>query len=126
MRVSRPPNSAIRHLLRIAGLSALSYVLAIASRPSDILFWIVSQEPAFPIMLVSGILLPVDAGLAGWLAEYSPRSSPAADAEPSGSRIADNRRTRKSSKEIRAAVSDRGRAVRSRGEKPPTRGVPKP
>ena len=31
---------------------------------------------------------------------------------------------RKSSKEIREAVSDRGRGVRSRGERPPTRGAP--
>src|SRR5216684_1960774 len=35
------------------------------------------------------------------------------------------RRTRKSSKEIREAVSDRGGGVRSRGERPPTRGAPK-
>src|SRR5580704_8018657 len=33
----------------------------------------------------------------------------------------DNRRTRMSSKEIREAVSDRGRGVRSRGERPPVR-----
>ena len=38
---------------------------------------------------------------------------------------AHNRRTRKSSKEIREAVSDRGRGVRSRGERPPTKGAPK-
>src|SRR6266567_8820584 len=38
---------------------------------------------------------------------------------------AHNRRTRKSSKEIREAVSDRGGGVRSRGESPPTRGAPK-
>jgi hypothetical protein len=42
----------------------------------------------------------------------------------STSRIVRNRRTRKSSKEIREAVSDRGRGVRSRGERPPTRGAP--
>src|SRR6266849_403971 len=40
-------------------------------------------------------------------------------------RIACSRRTRKSSKEIREAVSDRGGGVRSRGERPPTRGAPK-
>src|SRR5258706_13980412 len=45
--------------------------------------------------------------------------------KPSRCRIAQNRRTRKSSKEIREAVSDRGRGVRSRGERPPTRGAPK-
>jgi hypothetical protein len=32
----------------------------------------------------------------------------------------------KSSKEIREAVSDQGRGVRSRGERPSTRGAPKP
>lgn len=44
------------------GLSGLSYVLAIASRPSGNLFWIVTQMLMFPLMLLSGILLPVDAG----------------------------------------------------------------
>ncbi|MFD7616445.1 ABC transporter permease [Streptomyces sp. NPDC059802] len=48
------------------GLSALSYVLAIASRPSGNLFWAVTQMLIFPITLLSGILLPVDAG-PGWL-----------------------------------------------------------
>jgi hypothetical protein len=43
----------------------------------------------------------------------------------STSRIAHDRRTGKSLKDIRAAVSDRGRGVRSRGERPPTRGTPK-
>src|SRR5829696_5923965 len=47
---------------------------------------------------------------------------PSASTEPSRCRIAHNWRTRKSSKEIREAVSDRGRGVRSRGERPPTRG----
>jgi Aldehyde dehydrogenase family len=36
-----------------------------------------------------------------------------------------NRRTRKSLKEVWEAVSDRVRAVRSRGERPPARGAPK-
>jgi dihydrofolate reductase len=45
--------------------------------------------------------------------------------KPSRCRIAYNRRTRKSSKEIRAAVSDRGRGVRSRAERPPTRAPPR-
>jgi ABC-2 type transport system permease protein len=48
------------------GLSALSCVLAIASRPDGNLFWIVTQALVFPLMLLSGILLPVDAG-PGWL-----------------------------------------------------------
>src|SRR5262245_40022370 len=41
--------------------------------------------------------------------------------EPSRCRIAYHRRTRRSSKQIREAVSDRGSGVRSRGERPPTR-----
>ncbi len=45
--------------------------------------------------------------------------------KPSRCRIAYNRRTRMSSKDIREAVSDRGRGVRSRGERPPTRGARK-
>ena len=35
-----------------------------------------------------------------------------------------SRRTRKCLKHIRGAVSDRGRCVRSRGERPPRRGAP--
>jgi hypothetical protein len=42
----------------------------------------------------------------------------------STSRIVLNRRTRKSLKDTREAVSDRGSGVRSRGERPPTRGAP--
>ena len=38
-------------------------------------------------------------------------------------RIVHNRRTSKSPKEIREAVSDRGRGVRSRGERPPAGGA---
>lgn len=53
-------------IIMATGLSALSYVLAIASMPSGSLFWIVTQMLVFPIMLLSGILLPVDAG-PGWL-----------------------------------------------------------
>ena len=46
--------------------------------------------------------------------------------KPSRCRIAHNRRTRKSLKESREAVSNRGRGFRSRGERPPTKGAPKP
>ncbi|MET0134099.1 MAG: ABC transporter permease [Kibdelosporangium sp.] len=42
------------------GLSALSFVLAIKSQPSGTLFWIVTQTLMFPIVLLSGILLPLD------------------------------------------------------------------
>ncbi|MCT2584845.1 ABC transporter permease [Actinophytocola gossypii] len=53
-------------IILAVGLSALSYVLALASRPSGTLFWMVTQMLVFPLMLLSGILLPVDAG-PGWL-----------------------------------------------------------
>jgi ABC-2 type transport system permease protein len=68
MRPNLPGALATMALLIVMaiGLSALSYVLAIASRPSGNLFWIVTQMLIFPIMLLSGILLPVDAG-PGWL-----------------------------------------------------------
>ncbi|WP_414942870.1 ABC transporter permease [Amycolatopsis sp. cmx-11-51] len=68
MRLHLPGALATMVLLIVMaiGLSGLSYVLAIASRPSGNLFWIVTQMLVFPIMLLSGILLPVDAG-PGWL-----------------------------------------------------------
>lgn len=68
MSLNLPGAMATMALLVImaTGLSALSYVLAIASMPSGSLFWIVTQMLVFPIMLLSGILLPVDAG-PGWL-----------------------------------------------------------
>ena len=52
---------------------------------------------------------------------YDQRKCPAI---ASTSRIVHHRRSRKALKEIREAVSDRGRGVRSRGERPPTRGAP--
>ncbi|OLF11810.1 ABC transporter permease [Actinophytocola xanthii] len=68
MRFHLPGALATMVLLVVmaVGLSALSYVLAIISRPSGNLFWIVTQVLIFPVMLLSGILLPVDAG-PGWL-----------------------------------------------------------
>ena len=45
--------------------------------------------------------------------------------KPSCCRIADSRHTREASKEVWEAVSDRGSGVRSRGERPPTRGASK-
>ncbi|MET8156694.1 ABC transporter permease [Sphaerisporangium sp. NPDC005289] len=48
------------------GLGSLSFVLAIASQPSGQLFWAVTQVVAFPLMLLSGVLLPIDHGPA-WL-----------------------------------------------------------
>jgi ABC-2 type transport system permease protein len=48
------------------GLGALSFVLAIASHPGGELFWVVTQMVLFPLMLLSGVLLPMDFGPA-WL-----------------------------------------------------------
>ncbi|MFC7328120.1 ABC transporter permease [Marinactinospora rubrisoli] len=48
------------------GLSSLSFVLAIASYPSGQLFYAVTQMAMFPLLLLSGVLLPVESG-PGWL-----------------------------------------------------------
>ena len=43
------------------GLGALSYALAVASpRAQDWIFWTVQQTLLFPLLLLSGILLPID------------------------------------------------------------------
>ncbi|MGQ1838133.1 ABC transporter permease [Kocuria turfanensis] len=44
------------------GLGALSYALAIVSRNRDWMFWTVQQGLLFPLMLLSGMLLPLEAG----------------------------------------------------------------
>lgn len=43
------------------GFGALSYALAIASRERDWMFWTVQQGLLFPLMILSGMLLPLDA-----------------------------------------------------------------
>ncbi|TDE60338.1 ABC transporter permease [Nonomuraea mesophila] len=48
------------------GLGALSFVLAIKSAPGGTLFYIVSQSIMFPLLLCSGVLLPLDTAPA-WL-----------------------------------------------------------
>jgi ABC-2 type transport system permease protein len=48
------------------GLGALSYALAVASKGEDWIFWTVQQTFLFPIMLLAGILLPLDGG-PGWM-----------------------------------------------------------
>jgi ABC-2 type transport system permease protein len=48
------------------GLGALSFVLAIASQPGGELFFGVTQMVLFPLMLLSGLLLPIASGPA-WL-----------------------------------------------------------
>ncbi|MFC4555500.1 ABC transporter permease [Georgenia faecalis] len=42
------------------GLGALSYALAIAARERDWMFWTVQQGLIFPLMILSGMLLPLD------------------------------------------------------------------
>jgi ABC-2 type transport system permease protein len=48
------------------GLGALSYTLALASKHQEWLFWMVQQTLLFPILLLAGVLLPLDDG-PGWL-----------------------------------------------------------
>ena len=44
------------------GLGALSHSLAIAVQHQEYLFWLVQQTFLFPVLLLSGILLPMDGG----------------------------------------------------------------
>lgn len=48
------------------GLGALSYTLALASKHQEWLFWTVQQTVLFPLLLLAGVLLPLDGG-PGWL-----------------------------------------------------------
>jgi ABC-2 type transport system permease protein len=48
------------------GVAALSYALAIAARKNTGLFYMVSQSVALPLMLLGGVLLPIESG-PGWL-----------------------------------------------------------
>jgi ABC-2 type transport system permease protein len=48
------------------GLGALSYALAVAVRKADWMFWMVQQTFLFPIMILSGMLLPLETG-PGWM-----------------------------------------------------------
>jgi ABC-2 type transport system permease protein len=52
------------------GLGALSYTLALASKHQEWLFWTVQQTLLFPILLLAGVLLPLDGG-PGWLRTLS-------------------------------------------------------
>ena len=52
------------------GLGALSYALALAAKGQDWIFWTVQQTLIFPLLLLAGMLLPVDAG-PGWLQTLS-------------------------------------------------------
>ncbi|MBJ3786078.1 ABC transporter permease [Devosia sediminis] len=48
------------------GVAALSYALAIAAKNNTSLFYMVSQSVALPLMLLGGVLLPLESGPA-WL-----------------------------------------------------------
>lgn len=52
------------------GLGALSYALAMKSGDNPVLFWMVQQTVLFPLMLLSGMLLPLDEA-PGWLSALS-------------------------------------------------------
>ncbi|OEV04070.1 ABC transporter permease [Streptomyces oceani] len=44
------------------GLGALSYALAIATRGKEWMFWAVQQSLTFPLLLLSGMMLPLETG----------------------------------------------------------------
>lgn len=48
------------------GLGSFSYALAIAVRRQEWMFWVVQQTLLFPLMILSGILLPLETG-PGWM-----------------------------------------------------------
>lgn len=48
------------------GLGALSYTLALATKEREWLFWGVQQTLIFPLMILSGMLLPIEQG-PGWM-----------------------------------------------------------
>jgi ABC-2 type transport system permease protein len=52
------------------GLGALSHALAIAAKENDWVFWGVQQTLLFPLLLLSGMLLPIDGG-PGWMQALS-------------------------------------------------------
>ncbi|WP_449288809.1 ABC transporter permease [Murinocardiopsis flavida] len=56
------------------GIGSLSCALAIAVREQDWMFWTVHQTVLFPLMILSGMLLPLDEG-PRWmrvLAQFNP------------------------------------------------------
>jgi len=48
------------------GLGSFSYALALAVRKQDWMFWVVQQTFLFPLMILSGMLLPLETG-PGWM-----------------------------------------------------------
>ncbi len=64
------PAGALAGLILLAvfgvGLGSFSYALAIAVRKQEWMFWLVQQTLIFPLMILSGILLPLESGPA-WM-----------------------------------------------------------
>lgn len=52
------------------GIGALSFALGLASEGQDWLFWTVQQTLIFPLLLLAGVMLPLD-GAPGWLQTLS-------------------------------------------------------
>jgi ABC-2 type transport system permease protein len=52
------------------GLGSLSHALAVVTRDNEWMFWAVQQSALFPLLLLSGILLPIDDG-PGWMRALS-------------------------------------------------------
>ena len=48
------------------GLGALSYALALAVREQEWAFWAVQQTLLFPLLLLAGVLIPLDSA-PGWM-----------------------------------------------------------
>lgn len=48
------------------GVGALSFALALAAQDQEWLFWTVQQTLVFPVLLLAGVLLPLE-GAPGWL-----------------------------------------------------------
>lgn len=48
------------------GLGSLSHALAIASKGNEWMFWVVQQTLLFPLLILSGMLLPLEGG-PGWM-----------------------------------------------------------
>lgn len=68
------PAGAVLGLLILAvfcvGLGAFSYTLALASKDHEWMFWGVQQTLLFPLLLLAGMMLPIDGGPA-WLQTMS-------------------------------------------------------
>jgi ABC-2 type transport system permease protein len=49
------------------GVGALSSTLALAVKNQEWMFWVVQQTLLFPLLLLAGMLLPIDEAAPGWL-----------------------------------------------------------